>query len=566
MSPHLDYVYANNINRPEHVSIPQSQMEKENVSDTLQMDEEPSSESDDSVSSPSPLDPEYIPSDSSSDEDVVTVHAIKSSWTEIPECEESEERNFFVYEECLKSLFVKCPMCDKRIMNTTFQCRGTLLLVSYTCQAGHAGVWYSQPMVDGMAAGNLRLSCAVLFCGLTYDRVKEFLYVLSSPCISETHFYDLQNKYLYPCVHSEYSKMSEALIAACGPPEKVTVVGDARCDSPGFSAKYSTYTVMEIKSGAILDFSLKHVTQSTSSIAMEKDGCFEVLTSLEDHGLDIKVLGTDRCPGVAKLMKDQFPHINHQYDLYHVEKSVRKQLTNKASQRGNFDLHSWIKAITNHLWFCCHNCDENPAVLKEKWKSLIYHITNQHEWDFFDHVHTCDHPTLADDVSRRKKWLKPDSLSHEALKSIVLDPRVLGDLEKMYLAVHTGRLESYHALVNKYCSKRQHFSYRGMVARTCLAVLDHNNNLERSQATTSAGDLRYNTAYPKRTQEWIAKPVTTPKSYKWRLKLVTQVFNQRLHNSEAVQIPLPENIPRNIASKSKPSKMDIVQRHMSRFQ
>ena len=177
VSPHLDYVYANNINRPEHVSIPQSQMEKENVSDTLQMDEEPSSESDDSVSSPSPspLDPEYIPSDSSSDEDVVIVHAIKSSCTEIPECEESEERNFFVYEECLKSLFVKCPMCDKRIMNTTFQCRGTLLLVSYTCQAGHAGVWYSQPMVDGMAAGNLRLSCAVLFCGLTYDRVKELL-------------------------------------------------------------------------------------------------------------------------------------------------------------------------------------------------------------------------------------------------------------------------------------------------------------------------------------------------------------------------------------------------------
>ena len=71
----------------------------------------------------------------------------------------------------------------------------------------------------------------------------------------------------------------------------------------------------KIKFGAILWFSLKHVTQSASSIAMENDGCFEVLTSLEDHGLDIKVLGSDHCPRVAKLMKQQFPQINHQCDL-----------------------------------------------------------------------------------------------------------------------------------------------------------------------------------------------------------------------------------------------------------
>ena len=157
---------------------------------------------------------------------------------------------------------------------------------------------------------------------------------------------------------------------------------------------------------------------------------------------------------------------------------------------------------------------------------------------------------------------KHDSLSHEALKSIVLDPRVLGDLEKMYLAVHTGRLESYHALVNKYCSKRHHFSYRGMVARTCLAVLDHNNNLERSQATTSAGDLRYNTAYPKRTQGWIAKPVTTPKSYKWRLKLVTHVFNQRLHTSDAVHTNStnPSHWSRSLwdLSDSDSKKVDVI--------
>ena len=101
-----------------------------------------------------------------------------------------------------------------------------------------------------------------------------------------------------------------------------------------------------------------------------------------------------------------------------------------------------------------------------------------------------------------------------------------------------------------------------MVARTCLAVVDHNNNLERSQATTSAGDLRYNTAYPKRTQGWIAKPVTTPKSYKWRLKLVTHVFNQRLHTSDAVHTNStnPSHWSRSLwdLSDSDSKKVDVI--------
>ena len=35
----------------------------------------------------------------------------------------------------------------------------------------------------------------------------------------------------------------------------------------------------------------------------------------------------DRCPGVAKLTKEQFPQINHQYDLYHVEKGIQIDLS-----------------------------------------------------------------------------------------------------------------------------------------------------------------------------------------------------------------------------------------------
>ena len=40
----------------------------------------------------------------------------------------------------------------------------------------------------------------------------------------------------------------------------------------------------------------------------------------------------------------------------------------------------------------------------------------------------------------------------------------------------------------KYCSKREHFSYPGMVARTQLAALDNNANTARSQAQIQSGE------------------------------------------------------------------------------
>ena len=61
---------------------------------------------------------------------------------------------------------------------------GTLLKVLYGCDRGDSGVWYSQPMMRGMAAGNLLLSSAILFTGLTYDRVRELSDTLRIPILS----------------------------------------------------------------------------------------------------------------------------------------------------------------------------------------------------------------------------------------------------------------------------------------------------------------------------------------------------------------------------------------------
>lgn len=100
-------------------------------------------------------------------------------------------------------------------------------------------------------------------------------------------------------------------------------------------------------------------------------------------------------------------------------------------------------------------------VAREKWCSILHHITNLHEWHTCEVFHACEHPPLQDDEARKKKWMKAGSPSHKLLQTIVLDKKLLTALEKLTMFCHTGSLEVYHSVYNKYMPKRQHFSFDG---------------------------------------------------------------------------------------------------------
>ena len=59
--------------------------------------------------------------------------------------------------------------------------------------------------------------------------------------LCESHFHTIQRDHLFPTVHTMYSRHKDAIIAAFGD-DDITLVGDGRCDSPGFCAN-SAYTL-----------------------------------------------------------------------------------------------------------------------------------------------------------------------------------------------------------------------------------------------------------------------------------------------------------------------------------
>lgn len=167
----------------------------------------------------------------------------------------------------------------------------------------------------------------------------------------------------------------------------------------------------------------------------------------------------------------------------------------------------------------------------------------------------------------------------------------------------TGSLEVFHSGLLKYAQKRLHFSYDSMRARTELAVMDHNENVNRPQATTKEGGCvctpqgplfytdtsysvvpqwncnllflmyllgkqRYMSAYSKASHQWFARPIYQRTSQTFRQGLMESVLKVR---EESNLQPWPRPPPRqrrllrNIAPVPRPDQTELVAKTVSRF-
>lgn len=97
---------------------------------------------------------------------------------------------------------------------------------------------------------------------------------------------------------------------------------------------------------------------------MEPEGLDRCIERVQQDGMEITTLATDRHLQIATMMKTKFNGITHQYDVWHVAKGIVKKLTEKAKAKKRSDLSPWIQSISNHLWWCCKECGGNADRLR----------------------------------------------------------------------------------------------------------------------------------------------------------------------------------------------------------
>jgi hypothetical protein len=373
--------------------------------------------------------------------------------------------------------------------------------------------------------------------------------------ITKSTFYRYQTVYLFPIVNSAWEDEQHSIHGELYDMD-IYVCGDGRCDSPGHSAKYCTYTFMDNATNKILHFSMKQCGPDLKSANMEKVALIDCLEYMEEKELTISILATDRHASIAKMMRTSYPDIDHQYDVWHMAKSISKKLRKKTEKKCNRPIGPWIKAVVNHLWFSSASCDGDPDVLREIWSSIIFHVQDIHEWADKTHFHACNHPPLTDDESRRKKWIEPNSPALEAFASVILDKLIMKDIGKLSCFSHTGNLESYHSEMIRYMPKNKYFSYQGMICRTQLCAMDHNIHVNREQIVNRSGPRvglpRYSHSCPKGRDHWIAKKVKETKTYPHLPKLCCTVVESVISGKKPCPLTKPD-LPARITGVERPS-------------
>lgn len=495
-------------------------------------------------------DTSYVPSEDEKDE----------------ENDEENDFNFmFVSWEQLKPLFNYCVHCGSTANITKRSTRGATIFVTTECTAGHEYVWHSLENKKTGNTGHIAISASILLSGSTFQSFYEAMNIAKVPMFKHNAFYRIQNKYIFPAINNIYQQNAREILErtkkqVC----PLCLIGDGRCDSPGFCSTYGTYTLMNDSNNEIIDYFIAHVRNAGNSQNMEKYGLAYLLEFLKSQGLEIDTLTTDQHIQVRAFLKKDYPEISHQFDIWHRGKNLRKKLEKVAKKKAFRDLQPWIKSIVNHFWWCCANCDGNVYLLKDMWVHLLQHTQNIHDWSDANSSYTsCAHGPLTERDCVAKKWLTSGSMAYAALEKIVLDGNMIKDLPNLVNFKHSGSIEVYHNLLLKYCPKRLSFSYKGMHARTQLAILDHNSGLNRKQVVTKDNELRFKTQYSKSTGQWVAKKVLEPKSRHYITEIMNEI--QTVTKTPPEKNERLEVIPKNIAPSPNPGKKNILSKQFTRF-
>ena len=208
-----------------------------------------------------------------------------------------------MFESELHKLFTKCHDCGSPVDSTTQKCHGSMVTITTNCINGHIVSWQSQPSVEDTAAGNLLIPAAILYSSNTYKHTADFAKHLNLQFVSSTHHYKTQKTILFPVVEQTWIKSQSAILKQMKQSSSVDVCGDGRCNSPGHSAKYGTYTLMDEKTNLIIEFRVVQVTEVTSSNAMEYEGCKRALNSINKKKTPIRCLTTDRHTTITAKMR-----------------------------------------------------------------------------------------------------------------------------------------------------------------------------------------------------------------------------------------------------------------------
>nr|XP_033933776.1 uncharacterized protein LOC117441864 [Pseudochaenichthys georgianus] len=230
--------------------------------------------------------------------------------------------------------------------------------------------------------------------------------------------------FIEPAIVSYWQKSQEGMLQKLHAEEKVIVGGDMRADSPGHSAKFGSYTMMDLKNNKVVDLQLVQSNEVGGSYHMELEGLKRSLELLKERGVTLDCIVTDRHLQIQKFLRES--SITQFFDVWHIEKATSTTGPERVA----------------------------------KWTSILNHVQD---------IHSHDDPLFPKCLQPLRiaqyQWMAAGTPAFHKLETILSNKRILKAVAKLSPHHQTSSLESFHAVILRFAPKNVVFPFLGMLCR-----------------------------------------------------------------------------------------------------
>ena len=176
-------------------------------------------------------------------------------------------------------------VCGDKVSYNVTSCGSTVEIV-WKCKKGHCKKWESCEVLATKRSSNIYLNdslqaAAIIISGNNYETFSLLAKALNLNLISVSTFNRFQKHCAEPVVRDIWQKMNSIIQKILNHYDEICLCGDGRNDSPGHSARYCVYTLMEHATNVIVDFEVVDSRETGgNSVNMEREGLRRLLEKM----------------------------------------------------------------------------------------------------------------------------------------------------------------------------------------------------------------------------------------------------------------------------------------------
>ena len=276
------------------------------------------------------------------------------------------------------------------------------------------------------------------------------------------------------------------------------------------NAKDSSIVAIGEKSHKVMN--CVHITKTDDAVSQrhEKIGTEKLYTYFDSKDVSINVHTHDRNMTINKFVKTRGYTVN-QNDSWHGVKTVKKAMKTVSSGAKYKEGKTWseqlvdkVEPVATHFHWAIRNCEKDPQMLRSQLSNVVSHYKNGHS-----RCHATSR-CQRDPNYEPSRQVITNPKAEKMLECVINNSAIFKSPDDFVLARDTSYVESFNNVMNIFQDKRISFTDQQYNARSQLAVLHWNENVDRGFTSI------YNPRDQRAPRRKIGKKNYKALSYKYR--------------------------------------------------